>query len=174
MMGRTFWILRMVVVVIVALGVNGNALAQSPRTSAPEPVISEELMARLIKRTLASHEDAWINASICALVAMCDGTSDAPARRIWATRPDGIHTIAVPLKEGSKDIVVSFEHDNVYEFYLTDKTGSLRAAAISNVTLEGLRLITNEQAAEKFKAEMQLMAKMAKKLPPAAAGFGNR
>ncbi len=134
-----------------------------------DPIITEELMARLIKRAFASSKDWVIEADVCAIFAMCDGTRDMPARQILATKPDGKHYVQVPLKEGSKDIIITFWHDDVIETYLTDKSGTLRAAAISDGAGDGLRLITNEQAAEKFKAEMRIMAKLAEQLPPTGA-----
>ena len=56
------------------------------------------------------------------------------------------------------------KRDAILEAYLTDKTGKLRAAAISD---DGTApLITNEKATEKFKAELALFAKEAADLPP--------
>lgn len=137
-----------------------------PAPQAANPVISEELMARLIKRTLANEKDTWIIAPLCRIFGMCDGTANMPVKQITATQPDGKHHIEVPLKEGSKDIVVTFNNGSVLEHYLTDKSGNLRAAATSSLDGSGLRLLTNEQAAEKFKAEMRILAKLAEKLPP--------
>lgn len=105
---------------------------------------------------------------------MCDGTGDLAAKQIIATKPDGKHYVEIPSNEASKDIIITFKHaDGSMEFYLTDKSGNLRAAATSGPRGDGLRLITNEQAAEKFKAEMRILAKLAEGLPPtgtAAAG----
>jgi len=148
------------------VAVPAAVMSTIPALQAAEPVISEELMARLIKRTLASDKDASIRASVCRLFGMCDGTSGLPVKSIMTTRPDGRRYIELPLKEGSKDIVVTFTNETTMEFYLTDKSGNLRAAAILGDEAIGLRLITNEQAAEKFKAHMQLLAKLAEKLPP--------
>lgn len=140
-----------------------------PAPQAAGPVINEELMARLIRRALASDKIAPLDARVCAIFAMCDGTSNMPVKQIVATKPDGKHYVELPIQDGSKDIVVSFKHDDVIELYLTDKSGNLRAAATSGLGGVGLRLITNEQAAEKFKAEMQFLAKLAEKLPPTGA-----
>jgi len=150
-------------------------MSEIPAPQAVDPVISEELMARLIKRTLANEKDTWITAPVCKILGMCDGTSHLPVKQITATKPDGKHHVEVPLKEGFKDIVVTFNNGSVLEYYLTDKSGNLRAAATSGLDGSGLRLITNEQAAEKFKAEMQLLAKLAEKLPPTgtAVAAGN-
>lgn len=137
-----------------------------PASQAVDPIISEELMARLIKRTLASNKEAWITAGVGALFEISNSTDRMPAKQISATKPDGKHYIGLPLKEGSEDIIVTFTNETTMEFYLTDKSGNLRAAAISGDRGIGLRLIPNEQAAEKFKAEMRLLAKLAEMLPP--------
>lgn len=142
------------------------AMSAIPAPQTADPVISEELMARLIKRAQASQKDTWIIAPVCKIFGMCDGTSDLPVKQIVTTQPDGRRYIELPLKEGSKDIVITFTNDTTMEFYLTDKNGNLRAAAISGGQGIGLRLIANEQASEKFKAQMQLLAKLAEKLPP--------
>jgi hypothetical protein len=153
---------------------SASTWAQSPRPPGQEPIISEELMARLIKFTMASDKDAWINPRTCATLGICDGTGNMPVKRIVATQPDGQHHFMVPLKVGSKDIIVAFKlTDIVVNWYLTDKSGNLRAAAVLDST--GIRLITNEQAAEKFKAAMQLLAKLAEKVPPTGtAAPGNK
>ena len=137
-----------------------------PAPQAADPVISEELMARLIKRTLASDKNTSIMAPVCGIFGMCDGTSGLPVKQIFVNKPDGRRYIEIPLKEGSKDIVVTFTTETTMEFYLTDKRGNLRAAAISGGQASGIRLITNEQASEKFKAQMQFLAKLAEGLPP--------
>jgi hypothetical protein len=149
--------------------------AQSLGTPAPEPIISEELMARLIQRTLASEKEAILSAGICAIFAICDGTSDMPAKQIVNTQPDGRYAFFVPLRQGSTDIIVAVRHPSeppsadVIDSYLTDRNGSLRAAAISEFPGPRHRLITNEQAAENFTAVMQFLATLAEKLPPVAA-----
>lgn len=152
------------------------AMSTIPTPPAADPAISEELMARLIKRTLASDKDGgMIGARLCLIFAMCDGTSDMPAKQISVTKPDGKHYVEIPRKEGSNDVIVTFQRDDVIECYLTDKSGKLRAAAISGKDGAGLRLISNEEAAERFRAEMQFLAKLAEKLPPTgtAVAAGN-
>jgi hypothetical protein len=53
---------------------------------------------------------------------------------------------------------------------MTDKSGVLRAAAIFDKN--GSRLITNEQAADKYQSEMQRFAKIAQDLPPTGTSPG--
>ena len=77
--------------------------------------------------------------------------------------PEGKHAFIVPIKDGSKDIVIIFARGEVLDVYLTDRSGVLRAAAIFD--LAGIRLITNEQAALKYQSEMPLFAKGAEELP---------
>ena len=74
------------------------------------------------------------------------------------------HFFAMSWAANSKDIVIVQKRGHLLEAYLTDKTYTLRAAAI--VDDEGARLITNEKALKKFKAELSLFAKEAADLPP--------
>jgi len=132
-----------------------------------DPVISEELLARLIKRTLASKKPTTFDKDVCRTLGVCDGTANIPVLQVSERMPEGKHAFIVSTVEGSKDIFIAFKTtDGTYaEVYLTDKSGVLRAAAISEPN--GTRLITNEQAAAKYKAELELFAKLAKDLPPA-------
>jgi hypothetical protein len=131
-----------------------------------EPIISEELMARLIARTLASKKPNTMGTRLSKIFGINDGTVDIPAKEVSEKTPEGKHLFIVPTQGGSKDIIIAFKRaDNAYgEYYLTDKTGVLRAAAIMEGDTE--HLITNEQAAAKYKAELELFAKLAKDLPP--------
>ncbi|MBI2384554.1 MAG: hypothetical protein HYV14_00935 [Elusimicrobia bacterium] len=132
-----------------------------------DPIINEELLARLIKRTLASKKPTTFDKDVCRVLGGCDGTTNIPVLQVSEPLPEGKHVFVVPTVEGSKDIFIWFRNtEKTYaEYYLTDKTGVLRAAAIADIN--GIRLITNEQAAAKYKAELELFAKLAKDLPPA-------
>lgn len=140
------------------------AVPSGSTLSSPEPVISEELMARLIKRTLQSTKDSRIDKQIAAILGLNDGSADLPAKQISYPTPEGKHTILVCTQAGRTDIVIAFVRANVNEIYLVDKTGKLRAASIWD--LQGIRLITNEQAAAKHNAELAHFAKEAANLPP--------
>lgn len=137
----------------------------APVVPQSDPVISQELMARLIKRTMASKKEGGIAARTCAALAICDGSGDIPAKHVSTTQPDGKHSFLIPSKEGSTDIVVALKQADFTYFYLTDKSGKLRAAVITDLT-GAARVIPNEGAEEKFKAELQLFAKLAEDLPP--------
>jgi hypothetical protein len=172
MMNRASRMLRIVVFVIVALRFNNDVLAQSPHTTLSAPVMNEELMGRLIKYT-RSYEDSGnrLVARVCKILDLCDGTMDLPLHAAKSDSTDGSHYFALPLEPDSKDILILVMRDTILEAYLTDKTGKLRAAAISENSVA--RLITNEKAAEKFKAELALFAKEANdQLPPTAADPG--
>lgn len=159
------------------MATSASTWAQSEDAPAAEPIISEELMARLIQRTLASEKEAVLSAGICAIFGMCDGKSNMPAKQIVNAQPDGKYAFFVPLKEGSTDIVVAFKHPkdkfdsddapspDVVDSYLTDRQGNLRAAAISELPGPRHRLITNEQAAKSFADVMQFLATLAEDLP---------
>jgi len=151
----------MIVAVAVVLSVNGNAFAQA---------MNEELMARLIKYTLDHKEGTGTLAShVCKVLNLCDGTADMPFKHSVAdsTERNAKHFFGFNPATGPRDIVFVVITDKAatLEAYLTDKTGRLRAAAISENRVA--RLITNESAAAKFKAELALFAKeAAEQLPP--------
>lgn len=147
------------------VAVPSATLSAIPAPQAENPIISEELMARLINRTMASKKESGISARTCAAFALCDGTGDIPAKRVSTTEPDGKHFFTMPTKEGSLDIIVGLTQNGVTFAYLTDKSAKLRAAAIIDPT-GAVRVIPNEGAAEKFKAELRLFAKLAEDLPP--------
>lgn len=136
-------------------------------TTAPEPVISEELMDRLITRALASKKPGFVDPRTCAIFALCVPGQELPGLAISEPLPDGLHKFTVTLKEATKDVIITYRRTGYSEIYLTSRTGVLRAAAISDAS--GIRLITNEQAAEKFKSELRLFAKLALELPPTGA-----
>jgi hypothetical protein len=160
------WTLRLVVVAVLAV-LNGPARAQSPRAVAPTSVMNEELMARLIKYTRADPDTGALPARICKVLDLCDGTSDMPIKFSRHESANGTHYFGVPPHPDSKAILIGLKRDTILEIYLTDKTGKLRAAAISENGIA--RLITNEKAAEKFEAELALFAKEAADLPPTGA-----
>jgi hypothetical protein len=129
-----------------------------------DPVMTEELMGRMITRTLAAKKGTVMDMRIAGIFGINDGKADIPVKQVSEKAPEGNHVFIVPLKEGSKDIVVLFARGEVLDVYLTDRSGILRAAAIFD--LAGIRLITNEQAAQKYRAEMERFAKFAEGLPP--------
>lgn len=134
---------------------------------ASDPIISQEMMTRLIRRASAAKVDAPIDPRICAIFVLPEGTCHA-AKQIVHEGQDGKRYFVMPLKEGSKDIIVAFKSPSgdVIDSYLTDKSGNLRAVATSGRNGDNVRLIPNEQGAEKYKAHMQFLAKLAEKLPP--------
>ncbi len=138
----------------------------------PEPVMTEELMARLIKYTRNVRGTGTIAARICKVLDLCDGTKDMPLKLAKSDSTDGMHYFGLPLDVDSKDILIVVKRDTIMEAYLTDKTATLRAAAISENGVA--HLITNERAAAKFQAELSLFAGEAATLPPTGnAGTGN-
>lgn len=131
-----------------------------------EPVMTEELMARIIKLTRDSRDaGSSVTARICKVLDLCDGTKDMPLKIVTSDSTDGVHAFGLPLDPNSKDILIMVMHDTVVETYLTDKTGKLRAACVLENRIA--HLITNEKAAEKFKKELSLFAgEAAGSLPP--------
>ncbi len=109
------------------LGMAGPVYAQ---TTLLAPVMSETLMERLIKRTLASTVDTTLNKEIARFFGLGDGKANLPVKSIENRGPVCLHTLMIPVRD-SKDILISCAREDSKYFYLTDKSGTLRAAAIS-------------------------------------------
>jgi hypothetical protein len=138
-----------------------------PGAIANEPITIEELISRLIAFTKSERTSAKLGRATAKTLGLNDGTTDIPLLQVGETLPEGDHYFAFSTVAGSRDIFIAFKtaDKSLSNVYLTDRSGVLRAAAI--IEPSGSRLITNEQAAEKYKAELQLFAKLAKDLPPA-------
>ena len=132
-----------------------------------DPVMTEELLARLIKLDRADHGTSIIDRRICKAFNLGDGTVDVPMKVLEGDLTDAGHYFALPLDTKSKDILILVQRNKIIEGYLTDNTGKLRAAVVLDD--QTLIHITNEKAAEKFKAEMTQYAKEAADLPPTGA-----
>lgn len=143
--------------------------------SKADPIPAEEWIARLLKFMEGFKNDSTLSKKTCHVLNLCDGTADMPLKLAKAdTATDGAeHWFGLPLKEGSKDILIlRTTADGVIESYLIDKTGKLRAAAVQ--TNGSARLITKEQAAEKFKKEMALFGREASELPPTGTAVADK
>ncbi len=139
-----------------------------------DPVMTPELMARIINYGRSIPENKTMAWQICAVYGRCDNSGPLAVKSIASDIKD--HNIAIPADINSKDIYILFhESDKLSHSYLTDKNGTLRAAALYENG--AWHLITNEQAAAGFKAEMTEFAKEAADLPPstgtAVAATGN-
>jgi len=138
-----------------------------PVTVAPktDPVMTDELMARLLKYTSSLQGKGGVDAKICKILELCDGTQHMPLKLAESEpAPGGEHYFGTPLDAKSKDIIILVQNGTILEAYLTDKTRKLRAAAV--LDNGAVRLIINEKAVEKFKAELTLWAGEALTLPP--------
>jgi hypothetical protein len=158
-------ILRIVVAIVVISSFGDRVLAQSQRAPSTAPGMTEEIMGRLIKYTCAVEETGSVVARICKVLELCSGTADMPLKLAKSDSTDGEHYFGIPPNADSKDILILVKRNSRLEAYLTDKTAGLRAAAISENEIA--RLITNESAAAKFKAELALFAKEAAEQLPA-------
>lgn len=137
-------------------------------TPKADPVMTEELMARLIKYTRALEPISTLTAGFCKALGLCDGTKDIPLKLAESeATTDGKHYFGLTSDPNSKDVIIVVDRPERTEVYLTDKTGKLRAAAVSSKN--GALLISNEKAAAKFKAEMSMFAGEAAGLPPTGA-----
>lgn len=141
-----------------------------------DPIMTEELMARLIKVVSTFNPKASLDKDICKVLDLCDGTVDLAARQAKADNStDGWkHTILLPATPGSKDVIFARMTPGSLEVYLTDKTGKLRAAVVQKDDGRGPRLITNEKAAEQYQKELALFAEEAAGLPPTGAVVAGR
>ena len=140
-------------------------------SASAEPVMTPELMSRLIARTMASPRPAVLDKRISGIFGLNDGRAHMPARQVGRPVPEGMHVFIIPVTGSIRDIVIGFRYGDVYDIYLTSPSGVLRAAALLDRT--GARLITNEQAAPRYNAELALFAREAATLPPAAAVVSN-
>jgi hypothetical protein len=138
-----------------------------------DPIMTDELMARLIKFTRVDPAIGSMPPRVCAILDLCDGSKDMALAMAKGDRTDFEHYFTMPLGADSKNIILVVVHNpHLMYLYLTDKTGKLRAAVTSDE--KSVRLIMNEKAAEAFKAELSMWAGEALTLPPAgAAAAGN-
>jgi hypothetical protein len=159
-------ILRIVVAIVVVLSFGDAAIAQAQRAPSAATVMTEELMARLIKFTREVEVTGSLSAATCKVLNFCDGTKNMPLKYCTGDSTDGKHHFGLrPEDPDNKDIFIVVLREGNLEVYLTDKTGKLRAAAVEENGIA--RLITNEKAAAKFKAELAQYAKeAAEQLPP--------
>ncbi len=138
----------------------------APKT---DPTMTPELMARLIVFTQSVDKIGALNAPVCKILNLCDGTQNMPLKYCVSDSTDGEHFFGLRPDGGTKDILIVVRHGALMETYLTDKSGKLRAAAIQENG--ATRLIPNEKAAEKFKQEMTLFAGEAGALPPSGTAL---
>ena len=141
---------------------------QDDSSSKTNAVMTEELMGRLIKYTRDLKETGSLDGKISKILNLNDGTKNMPLKYSKSDAP-GTHYFGLPPALDSTDILIVVKYDTLLEFYLTDKTGKLRAAGVSEIG--GTYLITNEKAAPKFQKELSLFAGEAAQLPPTAANF---
>jgi len=159
---------------LIVVTVHGDATGWQAPQPAPkaDPIMTEELMGRLVKRTLASKLDAVLNMRVSGLFGLNDGKADLPALQVSMTNADGKRAFNVPLKAGFKDIVLMFIHDGIGDVYLTDIGGVLRDAAVLDST--GIRRITKVQADVRYKTELGKWAREAVALPPLGAASSDK
>jgi hypothetical protein len=153
--------MRLVNLAAMLLGIAGPVYAQ---TTLLAPVMTETLMERLIKRTLASTVDTTLNKEIARFFGLGDGKANLPVKSIENAGPSCLHTVMIPIQDG-KDILISCARENSKYFYLTDKNGALRAAGISTTSRPSLALVSNEQVNDEYKDTLTRLAYLAAQLP---------
>ena len=140
-----------------------SAPASAVASGAPV-VMTEELMARVIKYTRNLKGTGTLDSKVCRALKLCDGTADLELRLAKSDATDRFHGFGLPVDASSKDVLFMVQRsDTVVEAYLTDKTGTLRSAAV--LENGAAHLIPNSKAAEKYKAELTLFAGEAVSLP---------
>lgn len=139
-----------------------------------DPVMTDELMARLLAFAATQDDPGTLGKNICVLLKICDGKTDLSVRQLETGRPKGL-LFMIPAAAGSKDVILAYKNpDGSMDAYLTDKTYKLRASVHAGDTYD---LVPNEKAAARFKAALSHLAReAAEDLPPtgtAVAGGGN-
>ena len=151
-----------------------TAHAAGYQAGATEPVMTPELMDRLIKRTLAATAKGTLDRSVSGLFALNDGTSNMPAKQLVKRYPgssagaENFRGLAFIVPVARPSDVVMLERGELVEVYLTDRTATLIDAGV--VDARGARRITRDQAREKYQAVLKVFAKSASALPPAGPG----
>lgn len=150
-------------------------VAISRSTPPSDPIMSEELLGRILKLLANQTRPGSIPPEVCVLFKMCDGTAKLPVRMIQTDNPKGSY-MTVKWEGPVDDIVIARRMaDGSLHFFLTDKTLKLRAAAISENGVG--RLVLNETLVESYKATAAHLAREAELLPPTgtavASGAGS-
>ena len=139
--------MRLINLAAMLMVIAGAVYAQ---TTLPAPVMTETLMERLMKRTLASTVDTNFDKEIAQFFGLGDGNANLPVKSIENGGPSCRHTVIIPIQDG-KDILISCARESSKYFYLTDKTGALRAAAVSTNSRPSLALLSKEQVNIEYK-----------------------
>lgn len=101
--------------------------------SAPQadPIMSETALANLLKLIAEADKPGSIPAGVCAHFKLCDGTAKLPMRMVQTTNPKGDY-MAKPWDGAGESIVIARRMpDGSVQFFLTDKSQKLIAAASS-------------------------------------------
>lgn len=139
------------------------AKAQPPKA---DPVMTDELMARLLAFAATQDETTTIGKDICRTLKVCDGTADLVVRQLGTEFPKGLF-FNIPTAAGSKDIIIIRRNaDDSLDCYLTDKSYKLRSAAHVDTNVV---IVPNEKAAKEFKIALSHLAREAADLPPTGA-----
>lgn len=160
---------KRIVSIIFLLAAASVAWAQATPPSAPvriNPAISDEQLARLVIRA-KKENPTTIDAKLGKLFGLTDGSAPLPVKQIGA-RVNGVeHYFMIALKNGveTDDYIFATRTPNVdiVTFY-TDKSAALRSAA--RTTPVDVSALPNDQAADRYKDELTVMATLAEKLPP--------
>ncbi len=137
-------------------------------TQLPVVEMTGKLMERLIEYTRGLKDHGSVSSKIGKILELCDGTNDLSLKLAKSDSTDGDHYFGLPLDAESGDILFIVKHGETTEAYLTDKNAKLRAAAV--LENGAARLVMNEKAEEKFRAELTLFAGEAFRQLPVSSG----
>ena len=137
-----------------------------------DPIISDELLARLLKQMAGQQSPASIPAGVCKYFKLCDGTAKLPMRMVQTTNPGGDY-MAQPWDAPADTLVVARRMpDNSVQFYLTDKKSRKLLSAASSVN--GVPTVLDVAVVNPdFEAALAHLAKEAAVLPPAGTSVAS-
>ena len=113
--------------------------------------MSAEDMASLRTIVMAKGMDRPITASVVQLFGLAAPPENIPSKQLWFPGADCF--VIVSAVPNTDDIIFTINTDVLIQLFLTNSSGTLRAAAIVERT--GSRLFTNQQAATGYRTALR-------------------
>jgi hypothetical protein len=137
--------------------------------SRAEPLMTPELMDRLIARVLTAKNVGVLEKQVSGMLGLNDGTVEMPAKQLQKRIGDVKHVILVLLdRPALMFFLVLHEKPGEAEYadiYVTDRSTVLRHAMVADVK-NGLRRLSLAEAQSNYQAELKIFAAVAAALPP--------
>lgn len=118
------------------------------------PEMSAQDMAALRTIVIAKGRDRPITASVVELFGLAASPENIPSKQLWF--PDADYFVIVSAVPDTDDIIFTINTDVRIQLFLTNSTGTLRAAAIVERT--GSWLIENRQATAGYRTALRTWA----------------